>query len=188
VLGLRALSLSRCGNNNPTPVVTAPSPTPTRAPTPLPSPATLADLSASVASPQADALINCADDVVARVSLTNHAPASVSVTGIRKSTRIPRGQCGASEDFTYRPSASFAAGGQTTVILNQPLYSGGSGCCSGCNGQTCKIEQTLTVIAAPGEIPAGTFSYFVNFIGCQACSSSRSTAFGDRCSPDVLSR
>jgi hypothetical protein len=177
-----------CGGNTPTPTAVAPTPAPTPVPTPTPSPATLSDLSATVTSPQSEALINCADDVFARVTVTNRSQSSVVVTGIRDSSGVLRGLCRVGADFTYRPSVSLAGPGQT-VVMNQSMFTGGSGCCpntQSCFGATCKFEERMTVITALGEVPAGSFAYFINFIGCGICGSPSATAVGNRCAPHGL--
>ena len=93
-----------------------------------PTPTTLADLSASVSSPQAETSINCTDDVSARVTLTNRGGTGVVVSGVRNTFGIPAGRCFGGGDFTFRPLTSIVFANSTTVILNQSLYPNGPGC------------------------------------------------------------
>jgi hypothetical protein len=165
---------------------TAP-PTPTPPPTTL-GPATLADLSASAASPQGGQQINCKTDVIAQVTLANHsATGGVSVTGVRKTTQGLSGGCSVgSSSFTY-PTAPIGVGpGETVVVMNRSLYSGGSGCCtaaSACDGSnTCGIQESFTAITTVGEVAAGSFSYQVNFLSCNTCAATTAAA-GIRCPP-----
>jgi len=159
-------SLAGCGRSTP---ATPSSPSPS--PTPVPVPATLADLSATVASAQADRLLNCRDDVFVQVALTNRAATSVLVTGVRRVSRTVSGGCSTSES-TYHIT-SLASPRVSTVVMSGPLYTGGSGCCGfgiGCDGRyTCEFEQTLTVLTALGDVPAGTFNYRVNYVDCVKC-------------------
>jgi hypothetical protein len=147
----------------------------------------VADLSASAASAQAGKQINCRKDVIAEVTLANHsATGGVSVTGVRKTTQGLSGGCSVgSSSFTY-PTAPIGVGpGETVVVMNRALYSGGSGCCtagSACDGSnTCGIQEALTVITTLGEVAAGNFSYQVNFLDCATCAAT--TAAGTRCPP-----
>jgi hypothetical protein len=130
-------------------------------------------LSATVASAQADRLLNCRDDVLVEVVLTNRAATSVLVTGVRRASRSVSGGCKTS-DSSYRITA-LAPPRESTVVMSGPLYTGGSGCCGfgiGCDGRsTCEFEQSLTVLTAVGDVPAGTFNYRVNFLDCVKCSS-----------------
>jgi hypothetical protein len=177
-LGVPALlaGLLACGGDSPSGSTPPPSTAP---PTTLRDP-TLADLSASVSSPQADLRrINCRVDVVARVTLTNRAPSSVSVRGVRRTSRIAGG-CSPAPPFTFAPLVRFVAGNSTAVVLERPLYSDGSGCCfenSRCDGSaTCAIEEVIVVDTGVGEVAAGSFVYRVNFDGCADCD--RLTASG----------
>lgn len=174
------LGPAACGIRNPT---AAPSPTPP--PTTL-APGTVADLSASVTSPQAGHLLNCRNDVIAQVTLTNRVASGVAATGVRKTTRSVSGGCMAGTDFTYGIVPIGLGPGESAVVMDRPLYTGGSGCCTeagACDGRfTCGIEQALTVLTTLGEVPAGTFTYDVNFLNCAACSAT-AAATGMRCPP-----
>ena len=159
--------LGACGSPRPT---DAPSPTP---PPPTLAPATAGELAASVASPQAGQRINCQADVIAQVTVTNHAARGVGVTGARKRTRSLFGGCTAGSDFTYRIGPIGLDPGETAVVMDRPLYRGGSGCCtpaSGCEG-TCGFEQAFTLVTTLGEVAAGTFTYQVEFHNCFTCSA-----------------
>jgi hypothetical protein len=161
-------------------------PTPTPPPTTL-APATLADLSASSGSPQGGKQINCKTDVIAQVSLANHSSSGgVSVSGVRKTTQGLSGGCSVgSSSFTYATAPIGVGPGETVVVMNRALYSGGSGCCatgSACDGSsTCGIQEAFTVLTTVGEVDAGSFSYQVNFLSCNMCAST--TAAGMRCLP-----
>ncbi len=166
---------------------------PTAGPTPTPplttlAPATLADLSASAASPQGGQQINCRTDVIAQVSLANHsASGGVSVTGVRKTTQGLSGGCTVgSASFTYATAPIGVGPGETVMVMNRALYSGGAGCCtaaSSCDGSnTCGIREAFTVLTTVGEVAAGTFAYQVNFLNCTMCSAT-TTAAGQRCQP-----
>jgi hypothetical protein len=159
---------------------------PTPPPTTL-APATLADLSASSASPQAGKQINCRTDVIAQVTLANHsATGGVTVSGVRKTTQGLTGGCAVgSSSFTYGTAPLGVGPGETVVVVNRALYSGGSGCCaatSSCDGSnTCGIQETFTVLTTVGEAAAGSFSYQVNFLNCATCATT--AAAGTRCLP-----
>ena len=162
-------------------------PTPTPPPTTL-VPATLADLSASAASPQAGQQISCKMDVIAQVTLVNHsATGAVSVTGVRKTTQGLSGGCSVgSSSFTYGTAPIGVGPGETVVVMNRALYSGGSGCCStasACDGSnTCGIQESFTALTTVGEVAAGSFSYQVNFLNCTMCAATMAAA-GIRCPP-----
>jgi hypothetical protein len=164
-----ALALAACGQS-PT---TAPPATPT--PTPTPRPVTLADLSATVTSGESGQTLNCRDDVHARVSLTNNAASPVVVTGVFRGSSILHGNCNSAPDFTFQINRIVAPNSSAT-IMDRPIYSSGSGCCSGrCPGITCEVLQTFQVVTELGAVPAGGFSYKVEFFDCLGCSSSTST-------------
>jgi hypothetical protein len=162
-------------------------PTPTPPPTTL-VPATLADLSASSASPQGGQQINCKTDVVAQVTLANHsATGGVSVSGVRKTTQGLSGGCSVgSTSFTYGTAPIGVGPGEAVVVMNRALYSGGSGCCSAtssCDGSnTCGIQESFTVVTTVGEVAAGSFSYQVNFLSCNMCAAATAAA-GILCLP-----
>ena len=58
-----------------------------------PPPATLADLSATVTSPQFNTNLNCTDNVSATITLMNKARGSVTVSGVRAENRVVSGRC-----------------------------------------------------------------------------------------------
>jgi hypothetical protein len=172
-LVLLALCVTTCGGQNP---VAPPSPTP--APTPTPAPPTLADLSASVFSADAGRQLNCREDVHARVTLVNHAESSVLATGVRKSSRIVSGGCGAPADFTYEITPRRVGANGMNVVLMQALYTDGSGCCQDSNacGGTCEVEETFEVLTDIGSVPAGHFQYRVVFSNCVKCGAEASSS------------
>ena len=145
---------------------------------------TLSQLSASVTSPQGSMNIACTTDVVAAVTLTNRGTTGVSVTGVRRETRTVSGGCSAAQPFTFLPGAVLVGANQTVTVLNDSLFSSGSGCCtpgSACNGSSfCEITTVLTVLTSLGEVPAGGFNYGVTFNRCVPCSSNLGAA--DACS------
>jgi hypothetical protein len=168
---LVALALGDCGGSSPAAPPAAPTPPPTTLP---PTPTTLADLTATVTSPQTDASINCTDDVRARITLTNRGGTSVEVTGVLDTSGIPSGHCSGGGDFTYQLSAPrFVVPNSTAVILDQSLYSNGPGCCAGrgCAG-ACTFQEAFQVVTALGNVPAGSFNYTVFFQNCRSCSGS----------------
>jgi hypothetical protein len=174
-----AILLAACGRSN----VTPPTPPP---PTPTPPPPTLADLSATVSSPEADMRLACRDDVHARVSVTNRAQGAVTVTGIHKTSAVIRGGCREAPDNTYIPSTRIVPGRSTTVIMDRPLYTSGSGCCfdeNNCRGN-CDFQETFEVVTELGNVPAGRFQINVTFQNCLICSSSMATGLG-QCPPRV---
>jgi hypothetical protein len=163
-----ALTLTACGH---TPTTTPPA-TPT--PTPTPAPATLADLSADVISGEAGQTLNCRDDVHARVSLTNNAASPVLVTGVFRGSSILHGNCNSAPDFTFQINR-IVGPNTTAAVMDRPIYSSGSGCCSGrCSGGTCEVLQTFQVVTELGAVPAGRFSYKVEFFDCLGCGASTS--------------
>lgn len=119
-------------------------------------------------------MINCREDVTAQVALTNRAASAVAATGVRRTTRVVSGGCGNTPDFVYARTPQLAGAGRTTVVMDEPLYIGGSGCCtrgSFCDGRTtCAIEQGFTALTTPGSVAAGSFTYQVNFLNCGECS------------------
>jgi hypothetical protein len=145
---------------------------------------TLSQLSASVTSPQGSMNIACTTDVVAAVTLTNRGTTGVSVTGVRRETRTVSGGCSAAQPFKFLPGAALVGANQTVTVLNDALFSSGSGCCtpgSPCNGSSfCEITTVLTVLTSLGEVPAGGFNYGVTFNRCVPCSSNLGAA--DACS------
>jgi hypothetical protein len=166
------VALGSCGgggNSGPSPI----QPTPTPPPTTL-APATLAELSASLASPQKDAKLNCRQQVKAEVKLTNRAQSRVVVDGIERVSRIASGDCTAGAPYTYGSSVGAVEGSSTATLFDGPIYTGGSGCCIGgndCGGGSCVIEQTFTVLTRLGRVSAGKFSYRVTFTNCSQCDS-----------------
>ena len=174
------LGLAACHSSGPT----SP-PTPAATPPPL-SVAQLSDLSASTDSPEAGKTINCRNDVVAQVTVTNHGSGSFGVVGVRKSSQVLGGGCFAAPDFTYSGAGIGIGPGESVLVMNRALYQGGSGCCTqslGCDGMfTCTFEEDFTVITSVGGVPAGSFSYDVNFNNCSTCASA-SAASVNRCRP-----
>jgi len=168
-LGLLGI-LAACGGQGP-----AAPPEPTPPPTTL-APATLADLSATVTSPEAGRRLSCSEDVHARLELTNRAASSVSVevSGVRKASQILSGNCSPVPDFTYSTGLRRFAPHGTTVLFDRALYSDGSGCCEDpkhCGG-SCKVQQTFQVVTNVGAVSAGAFSYTVVFSSeCNECKA-----------------
>jgi hypothetical protein len=162
--------------------VTTPTPPPPTLPpvTLPPTPTTLADLSAAVTSPQANASINCRDDLRARVTLTNRGGTAVTVSAILDTTGIPSGDCSGDGDRTFRystPPTVFP--NSTTVLMDQSLYVDGPGCCvgRGCAGN-CTFQQSFQVITNVGNVPAGSFTYKIFFQNCRSCPGSVVAAAG----------
>jgi hypothetical protein len=183
-VALAALGLGQtCGGNSPT-AAPPPSTAPTTTTLP-PTPASLADLSAGVTSPEADASMTCAQDVHARVTLTNRAATGVIATGVLKTSGVVAGDCFGAQPFTYRTLARVVFANTTAVVLDQALYTNGSGCCQGgrgCGG-SCVFQESFQVVTELGNVPAGTFNYKVFFQNCQACSNA--AAAGNRTCPPV---
>jgi hypothetical protein len=174
-----ALTLPDCGGGSrPT---TPPPPSATPPPVTLaPRPTTLADLSAAVTSPQANASVNCRDDVRARVTLTNRGGTAVTVTAILDTTGIPAGDCFGDGDRTFRystPPTVLPNG--TTVLMDQSLYVDGPGCCAGrgCAGN-CTFQEAFQVITNIGNVPAGSFNYKIFFQNCRSCPGAVAAAAG----------
>ncbi len=163
-----ALALSSCGGAPTAPPIATPAPTPV--PTPTPPPATLADLTATVTSPESHHTINCRQDLHATVAITNRALSDVSVVGVKMTSHAYDG-CGAPEPFTYRPLRHVVPAGQTVVVLDQALFTDGSGCCykaSTCSG-TCSFEEVFVVKTSIGDVEAGAFGYRIRFEECLTC-------------------
>ena len=168
--------LTGCGDGNP---ASMPSPTPPPPTTTL-TPATLADLSASVTSPDQYHELACRDDVHARVSLSNHAASGVVVTGVHLASNSLSGGCVTAGDYTYRIVPQLVGPNTTSVVMDRSLFDGGSGCCDNprkCSGK-CDIELVLAVVTEVGTVPAGQFVYTLSFDGCQACQPSSSSRRG----------
>jgi hypothetical protein len=164
--------LNGCGGTSPSAPATPP-PT-TTPPTTTLAPATLADLSATVTSPQAGRKINCRNETFVTVTLTNRALGGIRVSGVRKVGRSTDG-CFPAPEFTYRAGVRSApGGGAATVVLERNLYNEGSGCCSvkgQCSG-TCSFDEHFYVVTDAGEVDAGGFSYRIQFdSGCPECTS-----------------
>lgn len=183
VLSACALALlATCGGGNSGPTVPL---VPTPPPTTTLLPATLADLSASVTSPQNQARLNCRNAIHAAVTLDNRASSSVSVSGIENTSRVLSGGCGAAEPFTFMPAVRSVGPGQAVTVFNDSLYNQGSGCCldkKGCSG-TCEIEESFRVLTGPGAVVAGKFTYRVNFDGCPVCGLEGTSLSGRRGCP-----
>lgn len=158
----------------------SPPPPPT---TLTPPAATLSDLSATVVSPQFNMNLNCTDNVFVTVMLTNRARSSVAVTGVRSDSTVTSGGCFPSPRFVYTPLTSSVGPGSTVPLLNQPIFTGGSGCCragSTCSG-FCQFQQAFTVTTSVGELNAGAIGFGVTFKGCVVCSSSAAQTLTLQC-------
>jgi hypothetical protein len=163
-----ALLVACGGDGNPAAAV-AVRPTPT---TTLP-PATLAELSATSTSPQADGRITCRQAVKTEVRLTNNARSSVVLIGIEHSSRVVSGGCEAAPTYTFTPFIASVGPGQTSTVFNDTLYGVDSGCCpkgSSCSGGSCVLEESMKVLTRVGDVPAGKFRYQLTFKDCTACS------------------
>ena len=141
-----------------------------------PATTTLAQLSANVTSPQRSTNIVCTQSVLAVVTLINGGPTNVAVTGVRHENRAVSGGCTAAQSFTFGPSATLVGTNQTVTVLNNTLFTNGSGCCNPtgtCNGSVfCEFTSVFTVVTSVGEVPAGGFNYGITFNRCGPCSSS----------------
>jgi hypothetical protein len=171
-VGLVACLLSALSCGGKTPVAPAtPAPPP---PTTMPPPTTLADLSASVTSPENGHTFGCRDDVHFKATITNQGGTAVIVTGIKKHSSVVHGSCNSGGDFAYNVGVA-APAHATTVITDRPVYDNGSGCCGGastCSGM-CTFKQEFAVVTRLGDVPAGSFQYQVIFGNCGQCSSAR---------------
>jgi hypothetical protein len=143
--------------------------------------ATLADLSASVVSPQFNTNLICTENVSATVSLTNRARSSVTVSGVRSENKVTSGRCNPGPPFIDVPLVSSVGPGSTATLRNGPLFTGGSGCCNSagfCDGRDfCQFQQVFTILTSVGELNAGAIGFGVTFKGCVICSSSAAQAF-----------
>jgi hypothetical protein len=167
-LGWLVFPLAGCGGGNST---TSSIPATTVPPT-----ASLSNLSATVSSPQNGTNITCTDPVFVTVVLTNTAPATVTVSGIRRHQTSVLGDCGTTDDFTYPTITQSIGTGSAAVMNNTQLFYPGSGCCSSypCSG-FCQVGFSFTVLTSMGEVNAGVFTYGLTFNNqCAKCSS----AFG----------
>jgi hypothetical protein len=177
VAAVLAVALPDCGGTKYT--TTQPSPPPTTLPpvTPPPAPTTLADLSATVTSPQADASINCDAEVRARISVANRGGTAVAVSSFIHNSGVAAGDCFGSGDrtFRYNPPRPVAGNG-TTVIFDGSLFSGINACCNGkgCAG-ACTFQADFRVFTDLGEVYAGAFKYKVFFQNCASCPGSVTT-------------
>lgn len=163
--GLLVCLLAGCGGGDST---TSSTPATTVPPTP-----TLANLSATVSSPQDGTNIACTDPVLVTVTLTNTAPATVSVSGIRRHQTSILGGCTPLNDFTYPTITSSIGTGSAAVMNNTQLFYPGSGCCSRypCSG-FCQVGFSFTVLTSLGEVNAGVIVYGLTWNNqCAACSS-----------------
>jgi hypothetical protein len=111
---------------------------------------------------------------MARVSLTNRSGKAVVVTGVLRKSRSLAGGCTPAADFNYTSLPRLAEASSTSVVMETALFTGGSGCCTGgggCDGRfTCTSEDSLFVVTNLGQVPAGSFTYQVNFRDCVACA------------------
>jgi len=175
VLAVLVVVLPDCGGSTPTAPPRTTTTTLAPAPTPPPSPTTLADLSASVTSPQSEASVNCTDEVHARVTLVNNGGTDVAVRGVLKRIGITSGRCFGDHDFTYLPRTPVAPGKTTTIVLDRSLYGNGPGCCSGKGcGSSCRFQEGFEVVTDLGNVPAGVFNYFVFFQNWPSCPTASS--------------
>jgi hypothetical protein len=141
--------------------------------TTVPPTANLANLSATVTSPQQGAILNCNQEAFFTVSLTNTAHALVYITGVRLHQSYVDAACGALPDFTYQVTNSQIGTGTADVLNNQLLSRGGVGCCTprpGCSG-SCHVQFSFTVLTSVGEVTAGFLDYSIVFNGCSVCLS-----------------
>jgi hypothetical protein len=141
--------------------------------TTLPPTASLANLSATVTSPQGGTVLNCNQPAYITVSLTNTAPALVYIRGVRLHTTSVGAGCTGVPDFTYPVTNSQVGTGTADVLNNQLLFTGGVGCCEvrpGCSG-SCPFQFSFTVLTSVGEVSAGFIDFRVVFNGCPVCTS-----------------
>ncbi len=142
--------------------------------TTLPPTASLANLSATVTSPQEGAVLNCNQPAFFTVSLTNTAHALVFITGVRLHQTSVVGACSALPDFTYPVTNSQVGTGTADVLNGQAFFSGGGvGCCPPgvrCGG-SCHVQFSFTVLTSVGEVNAGLIDYSIVFNGCSVCTS-----------------
>ncbi len=146
--------------------------------TTVPPTANLANLSATLTSPQQGAILNCNQEAFFTVSLTNTAHALVYVTGVRLHQTYVDAACGAVPDFTYQVTNSQVGTGTADVLNGQLLSRGGVGCCvarPGCGG-SCHVQFSFTVLTSVGEVTAGLLDFSIVFNGCSVCLSA--TGFG----------
>jgi hypothetical protein len=179
-MAVLALTLPGCGGTKYT--TTQPTPPPTTLPpvTQPPAPTTIADLSATVTSPQADGSINCTDNVRARITVTNRGGTPVTVSAFLNTTGIPVGDCfgGGDRTFRYTTPPTMPANA-TTVLFDGFLYTDGPACCGGkgCAG-ACTFQEAFKVITNVGDVPAGSFNYKIFFQNCRSCPGSVSASGG----------
>lgn len=144
-------------------------------PTTTLAPATLTDLSASATSTQDGRQLNCRSLVKVKVTLTNRAQSGVSVTGVRKASRVLKGRCDPADTFTYSVETTVGPGASDATVMNRALFLSGSGCCvanSRCDGSiTCQVEDSFDVVTEVGSVEAGSIRYKVNFMNCETCQN-----------------
>ncbi|HXK12222.1 MAG TPA: hypothetical protein VMT70_21465 [Vicinamibacteria bacterium] len=161
--------LSGCGGNS----TTASTPATTMPPTP-----TLANLSATLSSPQDGTNIACTDPAFVTIVLTNTAHATVSISGIRRHQTSVVGNCTTVPDHTYPAIDPSIGTGSAAVLNHTQLFYPGSGCCSSfpCD-DFCQVGFSFTVLTSLGEVNAGTITYGISFSNqCAACASASSLA------------
>lgn len=174
-LGSTACLLAGCGGGTST---TSSTPATTLPPT-----ASIANLSATVSSPQNGTNVACTDPVFATVLLTNTAPATVAITGIRRHQTSVLGDCNTLDDFTYPTITTSIGTGSAAVMNNTQLFYPGSGCCFDYPCRAfCQVGFSFTVLTSVGEVNAGVITYGIEFSNqCARCSSSfRAAAPGCR--------
>lgn len=161
--------LLACGGSNP-----ASPPTPAPPTTTLPpAPTTLADLSASVTSPEDGHTFGCRDSAHFKATITNRGATLVVVTGVKKHGSTVQGDCTPGGDFSYPFGVSALPHATTTITEQESLYSKGTGCCSGgpsCSGN-CTFKEEFSVVTLLGDVPAGSFQYQVIFGNCGQCAN-----------------
>jgi len=168
--------LLACGGSNPASPPTPAPPTTTLPPVPT----TLADLSASVTSPEDGQTFGCKDSVHFKATITNRGATLVIVTGVKKHSSSVKGDCTAGGDFSFPFGVSALPHATTTITDQQLLYSNGTGCCSGgptCTG-ICTFKEEFSVVTLLGDVPAGSFQYQVIFGNCAQCASASADGRG----------
>lgn len=166
--GLLLSLLAGCGGGS--------SSTSSTPPTTVPPATSLTNLSATLSSPQNGTNITCTDPVLVTVVLTNTAPATVAVSGIRRHQTSVLGDCDAIPDFTYPTITPSIGTGSAAVMNNTQLFYPGSGCCLSypCNW-FCQVGYSFTVLTSLGEVNAGVITYGITFNNqCAKCSSTSS--------------
>jgi hypothetical protein len=145
----------------------------------MPPPTTLADLTASVTSPENNHTLGCRDDVHFKATITNKGGTAIAVVGVKKHSATLHGGCDPGGDFEYSVG-TIAAAHATTNITDRTLYSNGTGCCIGgttCSGM-CTFKEEFSVVTRLGDVPAGSFQYQLIFGNCAQCAGARASGLG----------